>query len=176
MTYWRQHFLGVELALAVAFTLAFGMWTWLAHSEGLIDHILGGQRSAVYGTVATLDGALLGFVIATTAIVLGFAQSDQFNLLRNSAHYRTLWRTFTSTIRSLGLATAIAIAALLVDRDGHPNSLLMVLCAGTTVLAALRVARAVWALEGTIRVVTRQDPRRPSGMQVESGDPGHLPA
>jgi len=112
----------------------------------------------VYGTLATLDGALLGFVIATTAIVLAFAPTDQFQVLRDSAHYQTLWRTFMSTIRALAVATAVAFIALLVDRDGRTNSLVMVLCAGTTLLSALRLWRSVWALEGTIKVVTRKDP------------------
>ncbi len=149
----------MEFAIAIILTLAFGIWTQLVHGQRMVDHLVGGQRSVVYGTLATLDGALLGFIIATTAIVLGFAPGDRFELLRNSAHYQTLWRTFTSTIRALGLATVVALVALLVDRDNQPNSLLMVLCAGTTVLAALRVARSVWALEGTIKVVTRKAPQ-----------------
>lgn len=154
MTYWRQHFLGVELAIATIVTVAFGIWVRFAHGQRIVNELIGGQRSVVYGTLATLDGALLGFVIATTTIVLGFAPGDRFEILRNSAHYQTLWRTFTSTIRVLGLATAVAIVALLADRDGKTNALTMVLCAGTTLLAGLRVGRSVWALQGTIKVVT----------------------
>lgn len=160
MAFWRKHFLGVELVLAMVLTIAFGIWVRVAHETQLVNRLIGGQRSAVYGTLATLDGALLGFVIATTAIVLAFAPSDQFEILRESVHYQTLWRTFTSTIRALALATAVAIVALLVDRDGNTNTLLMVLCAGTTVLAALRVWRSVWELEGTIKVVTRKSPSK----------------
>ena len=156
MTFWRKHFLGVELAIAFAATVVFYAWVRYAHGSRSINPLIGGQRSVVYSMLATLDGALLGFVIATTAIVLGFAPGERFEILRNSAHYRTLWRTFTSTIRSLALATAVAIAALLVDHDSHTNMLAMVLCAGTTLLSALRVWRSVWVLEGTIKVVTRQ--------------------
>lgn len=160
MNFWRQHFLDVELVVSTVLTVAFGLWVELAHSRHLVNDLIGGQRSAVYGMLATLDGALLGFVIATTAIVLAFAPSDRFEILRNSVPYQTLWRIFTSTMRALGLATAVALVALLVDRDGRTNSLLMVLCAGTTVLAALRVWRSVWALEGTIKAVTRKDPEQ----------------
>ena len=158
MAFWRKHFLGAELMLAIALTVAFGVWVRYAHGTRQVNKLIGGQRSAVYGTLATLDGALLGFVIATTAIVLAFAPTDQFQILRDSAHYQTLWRTFTSTIRALAVATAVAIIALLVDRDGRTNTLVMVFCAGTTLLSALRLWRSVWALEGTIKVVTRRDP------------------
>jgi hypothetical protein len=119
-----------------------------------VNDILSGQRPAIYGTVASLDGALLGFIIATATIVLSFAPSDRFAVLRNSVHYKTLWQTFTSTIRFLGLATLLALAALLGDRDTNPSRLLMLLCAGSTLVAVLRVARSVWILEKTINVVT----------------------
>jgi hypothetical protein len=165
MDYWRIHYLGVELALATAITVALGVWVGFADGNRVANELIGGQRSAVYGTLATLDGALLGFIIATTAIVLAFAPTDRFEVLRDSDHYQTLWRTFISTIRVLGLATSVAIIALLVDRDGKTNSVVMVLCAGTTLLAAFRVARSVWALEGAIRVVTR---KVPESMNAES--------
>ena len=137
--FWRLHFLGCELALGLCLTLVFAGWVEWANGMRSVDNLLSGQRSAVYGTVASLDGALLGFIIATAAIVLSFAPSDRFALLRGSAHYKTLWRTFTSTIRFLGLATLLALAALLGDRDAGPNRLFMILCAGSTLLAVLRV-------------------------------------
>ncbi len=165
--YWARHFLGLELAAAVLFGVMFGTWVKFAHGERTVGEFLGGQRSTVYGAMVSLDGALLGFVIATTTIVLGFSSSEQFAILRGSSHYRTLWRTFTSTIRVLGVTTLIAIAALLGDRDGKPNSLFMVLCAGTTILSVFRVSRSVWVLEGAIRVVTR--PQQPDPAAQSQG-------
>ena len=153
-SYWRQHFLGCELVLGLSATMAFAVWVEWANGMSSVSKVLAGQRSAVYGTVASLDGALLGFIIATATIVLSFAPSDRFALLRDSPHYKTLWRTLTSTIRFLGLATLLALAALLGDRDTGPNRLFMTLCAGSTLLAVLRLARSAWILEQTIKVVT----------------------
>jgi len=153
-SYWRKHFLGCELVLGLAVSLAFAVWVEWAHGEGTANHVLSGARGTVYGAVTSLDGALLGFIIATVTIVLSFAPSDRFQMLRESEHYPTLWRTFTSTIRFLGLATLSGLAALLGDRDAATDSVLMILCATTTLLAAMRVARSAWVLEQTIKVVT----------------------
>jgi len=156
--FWRRHFLGAEFLLAAAVTVVFALW--VDHFEGAhtMQRLLKGQRTALYGSLAAIDGGLLGFITATTAIVLGYAHDERFTVLRGSAHYRTLWRTFLSTIRFLGLATVTALAALLIDQDRHPNWPTMVVCAGTTTLAILRVARSVWILEHVIKIVTRADP------------------
>ena len=155
-SFWRRHFLGCELVLGVGMTLAFAGWVEWAHGMRSVNKVLAGQRSAVYGTVASLDGALLGFIIATAAIALSFAPSDRFTVLRESPHYKTLWHTLTSTIRFLGVATLLALAALLGDRDTGPNRLIMILCAGSTLLAVLRLARSAWILEQTVKVVTSE--------------------
>lgn len=158
--YWRRHFLGVELAFSAVLTAAFAIWVGVSDGQHAVNAILAGERGALYGALAAVDGALLGFVIATTAIVLGFAQDDRFEVLRNSDYYPSLWKTFTSTIRFLGLATVAALVALLADHDNATNWPAMVACAGTTLIAGLRLARSVWVLEHVIRVVTRIGGRR----------------
>ncbi len=154
---WRRHFLGAELGVGAAATAVFAIWVGRFEGALTMERLLKGQRSALYGSLAAIDGGLLGFIIATTAIVLGFAHDERFEVLRGSAHYPTVWRTFVSTIRFLGLATVAALAALLFDHDSRANRPAMVLCAGTTMLATLRVARSVWILEQVIRIVTRRD-------------------
>jgi hypothetical protein len=152
--FWRLHFLGCELLLGFAATMGFAIWICWGNGLRPMDDLLLGQRAAVYGTIASLDGALLGFIIATATIVLSFAPSDRFETLRNSPHYQTLWRTFTSTIRFLGAATLFAVGALVGDRDIHPNRILMILCLGSSFIAALRLTRSAWILERAINVVT----------------------
>jgi hypothetical protein len=157
--YWRRHFLGAELASTALLTLIFAVWVEAFHGDQTVQRLIAGQRTAVYGSLAAIDGALLGFITTTTAIVLGFAQDDRFTVLRESTHYPTLWRTFTSTIRFLGLATVAALVALVIDRDGTPQWPTMIACSGTAVIAGLRVGRSVWILEHVIKVITRPDPR-----------------
>jgi hypothetical protein len=85
MSYWKRHFLGVELVLALVLTVTLGLWLHSGHSRHLVKSVMDGQRAAVYGTLAAIDGALLGFIITTAAIVLGFSSSERFELLRTAA-------------------------------------------------------------------------------------------
>jgi hypothetical protein len=153
-TYYQRHFLGAELVVCIILTGVLVAWIEVGHGRHVVDAWLDADRGAFYGAVAAVDGALLGFVIATATIVLGFAPTDRFEVLRGSVHYKTLWRVFTSTIRALGLATLATLAALLVDRDSAHNAPAMIVFAGFQLLAIVRVARAVWVLENVIHVVT----------------------
>lgn len=151
---WGRHFLGFELALSIAATLALAAWIEYGGGRHAALGVVAGQRAAIYGTVASIDGALLGFAIATVTIVLGYAPSERFAILRSSIHYPMLWKTLTSAVRALGLGTLVALAALIVDRDSHPDLPAMIICAGATLLVTVRLARVAWVLEGVIRVVT----------------------
>lgn len=152
--FYRRHFLGSELVACICVAAALVAWIEVGHGRRVVNAWLDGDRGAFYGAVAAVDGAMLGFVIATAAIVLGFAASERLEILRGSTHYATLWRVFTSTIRALGLATLATLAALLVDRDTKHNAAAMIVFAGLQCLAIVRIARAVWALEKVIEVVT----------------------
>jgi hypothetical protein len=98
---------------------------------------------------------MLGFVLATTAIILGFAESERFTVLRESPHYPQLWRTLTSSVRILGLATVTTVVALVVDREPPDTNVAAMLGCGTaTIWALMRTLRTVWALENIIRIAT----------------------
>ncbi|HVW79889.1 MAG TPA: hypothetical protein VHB69_02980 [Mycobacteriales bacterium] len=153
-SYYRRNFLALEGAGCLLLTAGFVLWLEAGHGTDTVNRWLATNRGPFYGAVAALDGALLGFVIATAAIVLGFAPSTRFAVLRASSQYQTLWQVFTSTIRALGLATLAALAALLVDRDAGHSTPAMSVFVGFQLYATVRVARSVWVLERVIQVVT----------------------
>lgn len=152
--WWRTHFLLAELGVAVAVTALFALWGTRFGGQALIDETLKGNRAAVYGAVASICGSLLGFTIASVAIVLGYAASDRLALVRDSPHYETLWRVFIAAMRALGAGTIVALVGLVLDRDGAPSPPILYVCAGTTVLAMLRVVRCLWVFEHVIALVT----------------------
>jgi len=164
--WWGGHFLVAELLLAVAVTIGVAVWSQSFGGAARIDSLLSGTRATLYGVLATLWGALLGFIIATVTIVLGFLQTPRLRIVRESAHYRDLWRTFNSAIRVLGLATAAAVAALITDKDapaGHPNHLVFYVCFYASLLAALRLARCIWVLHHVVSIATGQSKSRGPG-------------
>ena len=160
---WGRHFLGVELAIGVVATALFIGWSEEFGGKGLIHQVLHENRGSVYGTWASILGALLGFTIATESVVLGFIDRKRLARLSGSPKaYRQLWAIFMSCIRWLGVATAVAMIALVVDRNTHPNVWALYALVGTGVIAVLRVLRTIWILELVIELLTNVKEQTPS--------------
>ena len=162
VVFWRKHFLGVELALALVAAAAFFLWGEYWGGRAELQDLLHDRRSAVYGAFAAIAGSLLGFVLATASIVLGLSSSPRLKRVRESAAYRDLWKVFTSATKALGLATAVLLGALIFDRDASPKFWLLYLSAFTVAFAAIRLIRCIWVLEQVIDVVASEGrSRRP---------------
>jgi hypothetical protein len=158
--WWKAQFLLAELGLALVVALAFALWAARLGGGAVVDETLKGNRATMYGAIASICGSLLGFTIAAVAIVLGYASNERLVIVRESRHYATLWRVFIAAMRSLGLATVVALAGLILDREAAPLPVVLYVCAGTTVLAALRVARCLWVFERVIELVTATSKQR----------------
>jgi hypothetical protein len=156
---WRQRFLVVEGILAILATVCFAVWYWRFGGAVAVSALLKDNRAALYGTMASIFGSLLGFVITAKSIVLGFSASDRLAVVRESAQYPVLWKTFSATIRTLGGATVVALLCLLIDRDSAPVPWLVVLLVLATALALARIGRTIWVLEHIIMLVTRPPPK-----------------
>ncbi len=154
--YWRRHFLVMEGALAFLLPAGFSVWVEWTKSYSVVGDILKDNRGAVYGTLASVFGALLGFVITTLSIVTGFA--SRLVPMRESKYYDQLWRVFTSATWSLGIATVVSVAALLFDRDTHPFRWLVYVVMWTALMGLDRVFRCVWVLEKVVLFVVHEPP------------------
>ncbi len=153
--WWRTRFLAAELGLALL--MALGLATWCEHTGRVVlDRLLDGNRAAVYGALAAIFGSLLGFVLTSLSIVLGFSGSDALAVVRRSPHYPTLWAVFSAANKALGFATLVALAALFADRDNHPIHVISYLAFFAAVLSAFRLARCIWVLERVVRLVAAQ--------------------
>lgn len=152
--WWRQHFLAVELGIALALTALLLIWWRYGSGVQILKEVVHGNRGQVYGTFAAIFGSLLGFAITALSVVLGFSSSDRLTVLKNSAYYKQLWEVFTSSIRVLGVTTILWLSALFLDRETHPRPFILVLCLGITSLAMLRLARCVWVLERIVEIIT----------------------
>lgn len=150
---WKKHFLRIEFAGGLLLTLGFAVWGFCIGGFKVVDSLVAMNRSEIYGSLATLFGSLLGFVIVSVSIVINYTQNPQFKVIRQSAHYQTLWSIFIAAIRWLGFATLVALVALILDRTREPNRWAMVAVFGSSVLAALRTFRCVWILEKIIQLV-----------------------
>jgi hypothetical protein len=164
-----NHYTVCSMTLAAAFGVAIVIWGERYGGRTVIDDVLKGNRSAVYGTFATIFGSLLGFVITAVSIVLGFSTSERLAIVRQSKHYPALWRSFTHTIRILGLTTVVSVVALIVDRDSKPVRPLSYAEMAVGFLSILFLCRSIWALERVIDVVAHQPATSKSSKALLAG-------
>lgn len=158
--FWKRRFLFVEGLLAAGAGAAFGIWYACFGGADTVALVLQGNRATLYGTAASIFGSLLGFAITATSIVLGFSASERLAVVRGSAHYPQLWKTFSATIRALALATILSVVCLICDRDRAPSTWLTIFLMSSVFLALLRIGRTIWVLEQIILLVT-SPPQKP---------------
>lgn len=166
--WWRRHFLPLEGATAVMATVALGVGLRWADLGKDIDAMLHGNRATAYGAVASVFGALLGFAITTFAIVLGYSQNERLQRVRDSAHYKTLWKVFSASVRALTAATLAPLIAILFDRDGRPLHWVGLVVVGAALLGLLRLVRCVWVLEHIVEIVTAPLPKSSTKVDPDS--------
>ena len=158
---WRKNFLPIEYGLAVVVTCGFAIWIFLFEGVQHINVILASNRATLYGTLASISGSLLGFVLTASSIVLSLSNSPSLAILRNSKHYPTLWKIFNATIKTLAFSTFTTLTCLLFDRDNKPVTWLVVPAIFAVILSCFRLMRTIWAFERVISLVTQEH----AGMQ-----------
>ena len=123
--------------------------------------LLDTNRQALYASVAAIAGSLLGFIVATAAIILVVADSPRLRIVRESRHYGTLYSVLFTSIKYLAVTTVAALVTLMIDKDNDPKveaSYVLLFCA---ILSTLAVARTVWVLENVITIaVASEQPTR----------------
>lgn len=150
----ERNFLWFGVVIAIIVTVAFIIWAEWWEGNQVVDVLLADRRTAIYGAVAAIFGSLLGFAIAAESIVLGLSGSDSLEIVRKSSHYKTLWKVFISTIRWLGIATAVSLMAMVFDQDQSPLHGFLYLFVFSASLATLRLVSCVWVLERVVMVVS----------------------
>lgn len=150
--WWGTHFLEAEFGLALLVTAIFVIWVEFIFGHPASE-ILFADRGEIYSTSAAIFGSLLGFIITAVSIVLGYISSERLRVVRDSVHYPTMWRVFTSAIKVLAVATVSALIGLLFDRNSAPIYVVFYFNVFAATLASLRLARCVWVLENIIQIV-----------------------
>lgn len=153
--WWEAHFFILEFVLAVIIGVGFVSWSEIFDKRQFLLMLSLDNREAIYGTLASLFGSMLGFSITAVSIALGYAANEKMAIVRQSKKYNELWEVFKSAIRILGLSTILALIGLFFDKAATTNFLIFYLNIVLSVLSLFRVARCVWVLENIIFIVTR---------------------
>jgi hypothetical protein len=112
----------VVIVVFVAAELAQTTWTLLSSSPIMLARVAPQTRADVYSSLSSSSGALLGFSIATLAILVSFAprRGDWIKAAREETLEKVrvkLAGVLLVTSAALGIVLALATVALGVDRS-----------------------------------------------------------
>jgi uncharacterized membrane protein len=155
--YYKKHFLLFEFAIAVLLGLVFLCWALLYGGDAVLRAVMKNRYGAIYGTLTSVFASMLGFMMATVSIIIGFMSSDKLAVVRRSRHYLTLWRIFVQAIWFLFISTLYAFLCLVLNPDGSTCAWMVYPLVPMTVLVALRLARGIWVLEKVIGLIGKPE-------------------
>ncbi len=93
---WPTVHLAMGLVVAVAVYLAADRYATTEVAAFLKD-----RRQTLYATLVSVHITMLGFALATLTVVLGYAQSPRFQVLRDSPWFAALFGVFTAALTGL---------------------------------------------------------------------------
>src|SRR5262249_20667310 len=144
--------LPIEFLLSVCLVLAFvGIVEWVV-GRSTFACVISGNRQAIYGSIASVAGSLLGFVITAVSVVLALAQERQMRVLRDSGRIHDVFDINFQAITWLGAATVWAFVGLVADTDKNPAFWATYVMMWLSILVFFRVIRCIWIL----KVITRK--------------------
>jgi hypothetical protein len=126
--------------------------------DGLyFGHLPAGTRSSIYVTVAGIAGALLGFFIATVAILLGLLDTERPRLKLSLAGGRAaqIQPVFFAAIRISAVAIPAMIILLVVDTKTYASGWMEATVVIVMVVASIRSARLIWLIRKLVLIATR---------------------
>lgn len=154
--HYEKHFALYDPLLCLIVVVALACFLDVSLGSVRMAHILDGDRQSLYETVATISGSLLGFIIATVSIIVGFSQVNGLRVMRESEQLGPLFEIYFSAIRYLALTTVWSLVSSLLDRDADPRPLIAYACLWAVLISIRYVQLCVWILHKIIRIVVRQ--------------------
>lgn len=140
--------------VAVAATWLVGGQDWLSFTNELDLS----TRQSLYQTLTGVSGGLLGFFIATVAILLGIdASRPRMKIALSGENRSNVESFFFAGIRSISVALVAFILMLVLDKGIAPAKWVEPTLVLTVVLAVARASRVVWILNQVVKIAGRDD-------------------
>lgn len=133
---------GVVVASVIGVACVELCWSGSGFSNSLY-----GNRQAIYSAVISTAASMLGFVLATVSIIVGYIQMPRFKKLRDSDHHDTLYEVYFSAVYALALLTVFGFVGLFVDQDANPRRYVTYCVFFLSFLCTVRIIRCVQVLK-----------------------------
>ena len=141
-------------AIVLGIAALIGVYVYSRVEPDLLEQTLRGDRVVLYGTLASVFAALLGFSVTALSIFSGSVTHPRLGQIGGTGYASQIRRLFVLAITTSGLGTLAALAALLFDREASPNSGLLAIVFALGVSTATAIACCVWVLNKLIEMLT----------------------
>lgn len=144
--------------VATVVLVALDQCLWKSHGLATALHE---KRTEVYSALATIFGALLGFVITAYSIVVSLNESEVLRRLRQRGTASGILSVFTRSVYVIGSATVVGLLSIFLDSDKNSdNRWLEYFVFLMSVWAGLAVLAVVFLIEELLNAVNTVADRR----------------
>jgi hypothetical protein len=154
---YEKHFLAYDFVGSAVALCAGVAANYLWPSFGDFLSHLNPIKSTLYGSLFSLAGSLLGFLISAVAIVIAFLEQPRFRLLKESQQGKNIAVVFFNAMRWLAILAGVSFVALLVDTPTSGFRFFLGATAFLSLICALRVYRCAWLLGGLTSIALSSD-------------------
>ncbi|GAB2469271.1 hypothetical protein [Jatrophihabitans fulvus] len=145
-----------HVAIAAVGAVAFYALAFRSGQQAATFAFLDERRTGLYTSAVALSGTVLGFSLASLTFAFTLIDSPRLVVIRDAGWLRPLYDVFVGALTAFSIMLIAAVAALLFDRDGHPNRLLTALLVGSGLLGLLRLLRLLTVLSSLVRTLVTQ--------------------
>lgn len=152
--YYKRHFLNVELGIATILTILILLVIIKELPPFTLDTWVLSIKYNLYPVIATISGALLGFVITGVSVIIAFTESDKFRLLRKTTTYKKLFEVYFRTIYYLAGTTLISAIGIVIT---NYSTFWFYLLVWSAIISAFGLYRCIWILENLVEILTKKE-------------------
>lgn len=153
--FYKRHFMDVELVIVIIIAVIILCLLPLILVPTTIDQWVGSIKTNLYPVVATISGALLGFVITGVSVIIAFSESDKLRLLKKAKKTsKSLFDVYFRTIYYLAATTIISILGIIINQYSTVWFCLLVIL---SFMSLQGLYRCIWILENLVQIIHKTD-------------------
>lgn len=156
----QRYFLLLHIALALVASVLWGILVFVFPIGDMVYHHIADGLPSLYRASITVAGSLMGFSMTVTVLAKDLWSKDVFVFTAAEPRFeRQIWAAMRQSTWSLGAVVLIAIVGVLLSGDADMVKFTSVPYTGITVLASIKLSRAIRLVHKMLDVVLRAKDR-----------------
>lgn len=152
--FWKRNLMNVDLGIAILISIIFLLILPKILEPTLLSDWLSSIKTSLYPVIATISGALLGFVITGVSILIAFSESDNLRLLKKTKQFKNIFKVYFRAIYYLAITTLISVFGIVINANlSVPIFWILVI---SSVVSLVGLYRCIWVLEKVVEIVHKE--------------------